>query len=483
MALKWKEITLLIDEARPLLEGSSIQKIAQAKELAGGESFLLHGYGDEGGWRLWTCLQQAHTTWVLAEDDWEIEAMPEPSTFVMVLRKRVIGQRISGIEQVPGERMVFFHLENGLSLFFELFPKKANLILCEQWNKEAREFRCIHSFRQVSLEPGAIYKLPPPNATLPASEIRDLGQDGTRLSFHKAVAELYWGLVHKTGFSTYKQAWKRVWKSQAKKMKTALDNATGDLEEAREAELFQKRGMALVAKLYELGPKAYPKEKKIELDELEIPLDTSKSFSENADVFFRKAKKMHRAVGELEERAAALTKKQAELDRLGKAVDEAEDEEELEKLGPAFEKAGMEPPERVADAEKKETGPKPFLEVESSDGFYIYCGRNQEENRRVTFQEAKGNDMWLHVKGTPGAHVVIKGQRNKTIPLRTLLEAAQLCLYHSKIRKGKRAEVDYTQRKHVRAIKGTFAEVTYTGNKTLYVEADPEELKKIMKSN
>jgi predicted ribosome quality control (RQC) complex YloA/Tae2 family protein len=88
----------------------------------------------------------------------------------------------------------------------------------------------------------------------------------------------------------------------------------------------------------------------------------------------------------------------------------------------------------------------------------------------------------MHAKGLPGAHVVIKEQRNKTVPLTTLLEAAQLCLYHSKIRKGKRAEVDYTARKFVRAIKGTIAEVTYTGNKTIYVEADPELLRKLMTS-
>jgi predicted ribosome quality control (RQC) complex YloA/Tae2 family protein len=131
--------------------------------------------------------------------------------------------------------------------------------------------------------------------------------------------------------------------------------------------------------------------------------------------------------------------------------------------------------------DKKAPEAKPCLEVRSSDGFTILCGRNQEENRQVTFREAKGNDLWMHVKGIPGAHVVVKSQKQKTVPLTTLLEAAQLCLYYTKIRKGKRAEVDYTFRKNVRAIKGTLAEVTYTGNKALYVEADPEALKKLMR--
>src|SRR5690606_26497552 len=108
------------------------------------------------------------------------------------------------------------------------------------------------------------------------------------------------------------------------------------------------------------------------------------------------------------------------------------------------------------------------------------CGRNQEENRRVTFQESRGNDIWMHVRGMPGAHVVVLSQKNKTVPLQTLLEAAQITLYHSKIRDGRKGEVDYTFRKYVRPIKGTLAEVTYTENKSLLVAASGEEYRGIM---
>lgn len=481
MSLKWKEISLLAEEARPVLEGSVLQKVAQSQEMAHGESFLFSGFGDAGGWKLWNCVLQDHTAWVFAGEDWAFEAQPEPSTFIMVLRKRLLGQRIVRLEQVANERMLLMHFETGLSLLFELLPRKANLILGEQWNPNTRELRCIHSFRQVSLEHGAIYRLPSPPEKIPEGEIRNFGQEEEPFGFHKAVAEHYWGLVQRSGFSACKSLWRRAWRAQSKKLASALENARADLKEAREAELFQKRGMALVARLYEFGPQAYPVSKRIVLDDIEIPLDPAKTFSENADSCFRKAKKMHRAVGELEVRMSELEKKSVALARLGEVIDKAADEAALEKLTGVFQKSGIPVPEREEES-KKESGPKPYLEIESSDGFAIYCGRNQEENRRVTFQAAKGNDLWMHVKGLPGAHVVIKGQRNKTIPLATLLEAAQVCLYHSKIRKGKRAEVDYTPRKHVRAIKGTLAEVTYTGNKTLYVEADPEALKKIMKA-
>lgn len=488
MSLKWKEIEKLLEEARPLLIGSAIQKIAQVKEIAGGDSFVFHGFGHGGYWRLWACLLQDHTCWVLAQDDWDLDSQPEPSTFVMVMRKHLLGKRITGLEQVEGERFVFLHTDGGVSLLFELMPKRANLLLIEGWNSQERTGRCLQAFRQVSLEAGAIYRLrPPPPVT--SEEVREFGRpkdghaEASAYPYHQAVADHYWQGVQKTGFTAYKRLWRQAWKSHSKKVSTALKNSQGDLDESREAELFQKRGMALVTHLYALGPKKFPTEKKIVLDELEIPLDPSKNFSDNAEACFRKAKKMHRAVGELEGRVADLEKKMAETAVITEKIEKALSEEELEALTPAFEKEGLAIPERPTGMEeKKASEAKACLEVKSSDGFTIYCGRNQEENRHVTFREAKGSDTWMHVKGIPGAHVVIKAQKNKTVPLTTLLEAAQLCLYYTKIRKGKRAEVDYTPRKHVKAIKGTFSEVTYTGNKALYVEADPDSLKKLMRN-
>lgn len=484
MALKWKEISILLEEARPLLVGSALQKLAQVREVASGESFSFQGYGDGGAWSLWACLLQDHACWVLADDDWELEAQPEPSTFVMVLRKHLMGKRISALEQVENERIVLMHFEGGMALLFELLPRRANLLLVDSWDATARKARCIQSFRTVSLAPGAIYSLPP----LPPSsseEVRKFSEEEFTgpYPYHQAVAQKYWAGVQKSGFASYKRLWRQAWKSHAKKVNSALDNVRADLKEAEEAELYHKRGMALVSHLYELGPKEYPKEKTIVLDEMKIPLDPSKTYSEIADGFFKKSKKFNRAVGELAGRVKTLEEKAAVLLRVTEKIEKAENEEDLRALAKAFEAEGLAVPEAPTGEEEKEApAAKLFLEVESSDGFRILCGRNQTENRHVTFREAKGNDVWLHLKGSPGSHVVVKGQKNKTVPLNTLIEAAQLCLYHSKIRKGKSAEVDYTQRKNVRAIKGTIADVTYTGNKTLYLDADPELLKKLMRN-
>lgn len=480
MALKWKEIALLLEEARPVLLGSALQRVAQVREVAAGDSFVFQGFGDRGGWRLWSCLQQDNGCLVFAQEDWELDAQPEPSTFVMVLRKHLLGRKITGLEQVEGERIALMHFDNGMALLFELLPKRANLLLVDSWNQAERTARALQSFRQVSLETGAIYRLPPPPPITVTEEVM-LPEDAEGpFPFHRIVAEKCWAAVHRTGLGSLKRLWRQAWKSHSRKVNTALENVKRDLVEAEEAELFHKRGMALVTHLYSLGPKAFPKEKKIELEGLEIPLDKSKTFAENSEMFFRKSKKFNRAVGELAGRKEALEKKVAELSQVAEKIEQADSDEALAALAPAFKKEGLPIPELAPEKDEKDAGAKPFLEVESSDGFRILCGRNQAENRRVTFQEAKCNDLWIHAKGLPGAHVVVKSQKNKTIPLTTLLEAAQLCLYHSKVRKGKSADVDYTPRKNVKAIKGTVAEVTYTGNKTLYLEADPEVLKKLM---
>ncbi len=479
MALKWKELEIILSEARPLLEGSALQKVMQSGDFAGGEAMSFQGFGEAAGpWRLFLSLVKDNTCAALLPDGLKFDSAPEPTSFVMVLRKHLLGKRVRTIDQVHGERVFLIHFEGGYSLVVELIPKYGNLLLLEEWSQENNSGKCLGSFRKVSLETGAIYRLPPPP---PASEghVRDL--DRGEGSYNSAVAEFYWQLLSTSEFESWKREWRQRVRASLKKMKSARDNAKSDLEQAQEAELFQQRGKALFAKLYELGPRALPKEKSITIDELVIPLDRAKNYADNAELLFKKAKKFTRAVGELAERMSSLEEKCAGLEALAAKVELAKEEEALLALSKDFTRAGLEIPERKQE-EKKESVAKPYLEASSSDGFLILCGRNQEENRKVTFQESRGNDLWVHVKGLPGAHVVVKCQKNKTIPLTTLLEAAQLALYHSKIRKGKRAEVDYTQRKHVRAIKGTLAEVTYTGNKTLYVEADPEVIKRLMRS-
>ena len=73
----------------------------------------------------------------------------------------------------------------------------------------------------------------------------------------------------------------------------------------------------------------------------------------------------------------------------------------------------------------------------------------------MTFNYAKKDDLWLHVRDAPGSHVVIRKQGVLPIPKRIIEKAAELAAYFSKRKTEKTAPVIYTEKKYVRKIKGS----------------------------
>ena len=100
------------------------------------------------------------------------------------------------------------------------------------------------------------------------------------------------------------------------------------------------------------------------------------------------------------------------------------------------------------------------------------------------FHLANGNDMWMHTRNRSGTHVVIRNQRGKNFPKRTLIEAAQLCVHLSKVRDGEVVDVLYTLRKHVTKPKGAKAgSVLVAGGKTVTVKQNEQAVKKWMRDS
>jgi predicted ribosome quality control (RQC) complex YloA/Tae2 family protein len=109
------------------------------------------------------------------------------------------------------------------------------------------------------------------------------------------------------------------------------------------------------------------------------------------------------------------------------------------------------------------------LTLRSPDGLTILVGKNSRQNEEVTFRRASGDDLWFHARGVPGAHVIIR-RGGQEVPEATLHQAAGLAAYYSQARQATRAAVDYTQRRHVRRIKGARPGlVTYDHEQTVHV--------------
>ena len=109
------------------------------------------------------------------------------------------------------------------------------------------------------------------------------------------------------------------------------------------------------------------------------------------------------------------------------------------------------------------------LHVQSRDGFTVLIGKNSRQNEEVTFHQATANDIWLHARGVPGSHVIIKAA-GRDIPRSTIEQAASFAAYYSQARGSTTAPVDYTLQKHVRHMKGGGpGMVIYEREKTMYV--------------
>lgn len=83
------------------------------------------------------------------------------------------------------------------------------------------------------------------------------------------------------------------------------------------------------------------------------------------------------------------------------------------------------------------------------DGFVVYVGKDAKSNDHLTFNVADKEDIWMHVKGVPGSHVVIRVREN--LPTETTIRvAAQLAKKNSKASKDDKATVVYCQKRFVK---------------------------------
>ncbi|MCL2164281.1 MAG: NFACT family protein [Oscillospiraceae bacterium] len=119
----------------------------------------------------------------------------------------------------------------------------------------------------------------------------------------------------------------------------------------------------------------------------------------------------------------------------------------------------------------------------SSDGIRMYVGRNNRQNDALTLKTASSEDIWLHVKNTPGSHVIIKKGPGE-IPERTVFEGAMLAALFSKARMSANVNVDYTSVRNVKKPSGAMpGMVIYDNYKTIVVTPDNSFLSSLTKSD
>jgi predicted ribosome quality control (RQC) complex YloA/Tae2 family protein len=246
----------------------------------------------------------------------------------------------------------------------------------------------------------------------------------------------------------------------------------------RDGELYARKGQLLLAnraairrgqQIVELTDYADP-----EAALLRIELDPACSLDENAQRYFalhRKAKRGAQIVGE---RLAKTTTRLRALEAMMKQAEMAKDLSELQQIDNALSRVARRRPIQgpAAPRVRESEGPEPRT-FRSSDGLAILVGKSGAGNDHLTWRLARSHDLWLHAQGIRGSHVLVRLQKGKQAPPRTLCEAAQLAAYYSRARGEVKVPVDYVLRKYLRKPKAAApGAVLLTQEKTITVQPE-----------
>jgi predicted ribosome quality control (RQC) complex YloA/Tae2 family protein len=374
----------------------------------------------------------------------------KPPVFATILRKFLRGGRVRGV-MLPGEdRVVAIDVEAAGELWrimVEALPRHGNLLLL---NADGEVVRVLDgaAARHRGNAVGAPYEAPePPRFPPDDSILKDLPDEPFAANH---------ALDRMMRADAQEGVRERETKDRQKvldRLQRAIGGVERDLRRLADPQELREQGELLLCHFGDLkqGMKKFRG----------VPLDPKLNPPENVDRLFEKARKAKRARPILEQRKVMLQ------DLLARA----EAGEEIAERAIPGRKGGPQPPRR------------PYRVFLSLDGERILVGKGGRDNDETTLKVAGPHDLFLHVRGTPGAHVIVPMRRGQAPLEQTLIDAAHLALHYSKMRNAPSADVTYTPRKHVSKPKGAKPGlVTVRQEKVLRLRREPERLARLLMS-
>jgi len=259
------------------------------------------------------------------------------------------------------------------------------------------------------------------------------------------------------------------------RLRKKLAAQENDLAACAEKEEWKKHGDLITANIYRLS-RGMTEATLIDYSEEDCPevtvtLDSRLTPAQNAQKYYKRYNKSKSAEQHLTEQMARAEEELSYLDTVFDALTRAETEADLAEIRRELYEAGY------ASRMKHYTvgkipAPKPMTFV-TSGGWKVLCGKNNSQNEYITHKVAAKGDLWFHVKGYPGSHVILLCDGAEP-EAEDFTEAAIIAAVYSKAPAGQKVTVDYTRVKHLKkppAARPGY--VTFGTNYSAYVTPDP----------
>lgn len=96
----------------------------------------------------------------------------------------------------------------------------------------------------------------------------------------------------------------------------------------------------------------------------------------------------------------------------------------------------------------------PLIEYRLPGGWEVLAGGTDRANEHLTLTLAAPGDLWFHIRGMPGSHVVLRVPPGTAPDRETRERAAAIAAYHSKARDAGTVAVSCTEARHVSKPRG-----------------------------
>ena len=458
-----------------------------------------------------------------------VENPAQPSMFCMLLRKRLTGAALTGIEQEGVDRIVYFRFAGTddignpaeHTLVAELFGRLANLILLQD-GLVVEALKRADFTKARPIWPGHPYTPPPANGSdgislivarelernpeppvgpfLMRSEAGEPAQfsyiplthvgGGTpeRLESYSELLEVFYGEMDQTQRLRQKTATLRqLLGNHIARLHRKLEAQRQELEQAKDREALRTGAELILANKARLerdpaakGSGAYVLENYYDENRmLSIRVNPALGPGANAQRLFKAYQKAKNAANLL---GGLISKGEEDL-RYLESVEEllqrAQTQAEIDALRDELEGQGYcKSNARQKQKQKQKRGALPPLEYATVEGLRVLVGRNNLQNDQLSLKSAKAGDLWFHVQGYPGSHVILCAEGHEA-GQESIVQAAKIAAWHSKAREGA-VSVDYTP---VRALKkpngARPGKVIYHTYQTIAVLAVLEEIEQL----
>jgi predicted ribosome quality control (RQC) complex YloA/Tae2 family protein len=429
------------------------------------------------------------------------DSLATPPPFAQRLRSLALSSRVGGVRVVHDDRMLAIALETSdapCELLLELLPQRSNLYLLDAEQRVLAALRPPAETRP-ELALGAPWRAP---ASRPPSEGEDRFAAQPDERFFAAVEAHYAAVEREGAMAERRRTLEQALRRESRSLERKLERLAEDLDRARDATRLEREGELLKGALAQAGRGAREVVVRDPAsgEALRIALDPALSPVENMERLFRRSRKgaaaLAQGAGRGEALAAALARVRERLSQLER-IEGADDPQAARALAALaaqpdvaalVAKRAPVPSRRRerAEAERVLAGRRVPARLvprryRTAGGLEIWVGRSDAANDFLTTKLARGRDLFFHLDGAPGSHVVLRTEGRADPPSEALLDACELAVHFSRSRDATRADVHVVPIANVRKPRGAKPGLVHVhGGRIVQLRRVPARLARVL---